>query len=156
MKKKIISALIILIVFVIWGNTFYSQHKASELLSEFSKTPYSDVKAIMLRKPSVGKWVTLQNVPEETISSLFSALAGSESALGMRPISPNTNVVIRVVTNSRSLDFDFRYHRQEGKWIKFTLVNRSYFGSNSFTQEHHGDFRSKELGAFLRYVDNES
>lgn len=154
--KKLIVALIIVFVIAGWGNTFYKQHKANELLSEISKTPLREIKAIKFRKPSVGTWISLQNVPEEIISSLFSALSGSESALGMRSVSPNTNVVIRIETDLRTFDFDFLYHKQEGKWIKFTLVNRSYFGSNSFTQEHYGHFKSKQLVEFLRYVDNES
>ena len=110
----------------------------------------------MVRNPILRKWITLQNVPESIEKSLFTALTNSKSAMGYRPITPYENVVIRINTEKGVFDFDFHFHKQEGKWIKFDLVSRDYFGSNSFTQKHYGNFKSKELVEFLQFVENES
>lgn len=156
MKNKILVVLIILFVITGWGNTFYQQHKANELLAEIASTPIKDVKAIMLRNPKIGQWVPMTDIPEKVVASLFSALARSEPAIGMRSVTPNTNVVIRIKTEMGYFDFDFLFHKQDGEWINFTLVNRNYFGIDSFTQEHYGDFKSKDLSDFLQYVENKS
>ncbi|GAA0303634.1 hypothetical protein GCM10009128_23790 [Psychrosphaera haliotis] len=156
MKPKYISVLIVIFVFSQIGWTFYEQHKASEMLSEISKTSHDEINSIMIRNPTLGKWVVLQHVPETIHNTLFSALSNSKGAMGYRTITPYENLVVRIKTEDRVLDFDFLYHKQEGKWVKFDLVSRDYFGASSFTQEHYGSFKSKDLVEFLQFVENES
>jgi hypothetical protein len=156
MNSKYVSAFIIFFVISQIGWTFYEQYDASNMLSEFSNTSHDEVNSIMVRNPILKKWITLQNLPESIEKSLFTALANSKSAMGFRPITPYENVVIRIKTEKGVFDFDFRFHKQNGKWIKFDLVSRDYYGSSSFTQKHYGSFKSKELVEFLQFVENES
>ncbi|NVK25917.1 MAG: hypothetical protein HWE10_13395 [Gammaproteobacteria bacterium] len=156
MNRKLFSTLILIFLVFSFGSTFYDQHKANNLLSEIANTPENEIVAVMVRNTNVGKWIALRNIPKSVLVSLLEAFGKSESAMGYRPITPNNNIVVRIKTKNGAFDFDFRSHNQHGKWVKFTLVNRSYFGKSSFTQDHLGDFKSKELFTFLQYVESES
>ncbi|MEZ9200284.1 hypothetical protein [Shewanella sp. 10N.286.54.B9] len=156
MSRKFFSTLIPIFLVFSFGWTFYGQHKANNLLSEIANTPENEIVAVMVRNTAIGKWIVLRNIPNSVLASLLEAFGKSESAMGYRPINPHNNIVIRIETKNGAFDFDFRSHDEHNKWVKFTLVNRSYFGKSSFTQDHLGDFKSKELFKFLQYVENES
>lgn len=147
--KKVWSSIAFVLMATMWINSIYEFHLSKDKLFEFSQTAIEKVEYIAVRNESTGQWIKVQDSEKQLIKDLLNELRKSEAVWGYRSKSPHESVVARVVTTDKTLDFDFYYHEDKNTPIKFDLVNRSYFGSSSFTQSNHGSFKSTGIHGVL-------